>query len=58
MKSQSGAELLPWRKIQEGIAVTSSMFDKQFKGELIAYDVAELDEKQAKITLSYPSGGT
>lgn len=45
-------------KFKEELLLTSSMFDKQFKGELIAYNVAELDEKQAKITLSYPSGGT
>ncbi|WOV86510.1 hypothetical protein QWT69_11370 [Sporosarcina oncorhynchi] len=45
-------------KFKEELLLTSSTIDKQFKGDLIAFNVAEIDEKQAKITLSYPSGST
>lgn len=45
-------------KFKEELLLTSSTVDKQFKGELIAFNVMELDEKQAEILLSYPSGST
>lgn len=45
-------------KFKEELLLTSSTIDKQFEGELIAFNVAELDEKQTKVTLSYPSGST
>lgn len=45
-------------KLKEELLLTSSTLDKQFNGELISFNVAELDEKQAKIMLSYPSGST
>lgn len=45
-------------KFKEELLLTSSMFNKQFKEELIAFNVAEFDEKQIKILLSYPSGST
>lgn len=45
-------------RLKEELLLTSSTLDKRFKGELISFNVAELDEGHAKITLSYPSGST
>lgn len=45
-------------KFKEELLLTSSMQDKHFEGELISFNVDELDEENAKIRLSYPSGST
>lgn len=45
-------------RLKEEFLLTSSSLDKRFEGELISFNVAELDEGHAKITLSYPSGST